>query len=262
MNESYVETLTSSISLEIVADIETKYSDGTKINWTIPTMQYNCKLDPLCKDMHGINQPIFSFSSVSGRAESEYSKGWQQFACTLRTYITNAKGFVFCLKLIHNDPPLNHATMSVDIQSQMVLMENNYAAASNSCMNALDGQCHWIPFSTITNKKCIDCPPICRGKHQTLTLPQVVLGLAVLIIAEPFEWVSLLAIVTNQLSGSKRLQVSLTENLDQLYIIIYDYISQAIVIGALNAVTYVSLCIGPLLGIKKHMHVAISSEHT
>ncbi len=84
------------------------------------------------------------------------------------------------------------------LQSLLVLPDDVYASASNSCMNVLDGQCQWIPFSTITNSKCIDCPPICRGKHRSLLFAPFLLGMTLLVMSNPFTWVPTIALATDQ----------------------------------------------------------------
>ncbi len=112
---------------------------------------------------------------------------------------------------IHNSNQYESTTVAhmpeKEIQSLPVLSDEVNDVASNSCMNALDGQCHWIPFSTITHKKCVDCPPICRGKHRTLLFTPFVLGMAILVLSNPFMWVPTIALATNQ--TPKSIQVSL-----------------------------------------------------
>ena len=98
------------------------------------------------------------------------------------------------------------AKASASIQNLMVLPDNVYDVASTTCMNAINGQCHWIPFSTLTREKCMDCPPICRSKQQTLSFAQFIMGLAILIATNPFVWVPTVAMATNQ--TPKNLQVS------------------------------------------------------
>ncbi len=139
---------------------------------------------------------------------------------------------VLCVN-IHNSNQYDSTTVSahmseVAIQSLPLLSDDVYDVASNSCMNALDGQCHWIPFSTITHKKCVDCPPICRGKHRTLLLPPFIIGIAILLLCTPFTWVPTIALANNQ--TPKSIQVSLQFNervtcyhhFTHLIIILYD----------------------------------------
>ena len=111
----------------------------------------------------------------------------------------------FCINLIEG----KSSDVSATIQTLVVLPDDIYTKASNSCMTALDGQCHWIPFSTVTRKKCKDCPPICRGKHQTLSLAQIVIGLSILILTNLFKWIPLLAMISNQLSNNRRISVGI-----------------------------------------------------
>ena len=93
------------------------------------------------------------------------------------------------------------------IQSLMVLPDKDYDVASNKCINAYNGQCHWIPSSLITREKCIDCPPICRSKQQTLSFVQFIIGLAILIATNPFVWVPTVAMAINQTPNNSQVSV-------------------------------------------------------
>ena len=198
---------TSKFILNIFSSVDLEFSDGEKFEFMIPFgVHYLCKEDTFCtnnKDM-----PTFSFqynySGNSGQfSTSELdTENEQVFSCFQAKDIGNEQAF--CVKDQKNKMT---SLASADIQSLLVLSDDIYAIASNSCMNALNGQCHWIPFSAITHKKCVDCPPICRGKHQTLSLAQFVLGLAILIFTSPFEWIPLIAMISNQVPHNKRFLV-------------------------------------------------------
>ncbi len=110
-----------------------------------------------------------------------------------------------CLNIYSNSDPSNILPLDVEIQRLMVLPNDVYERASNSCEKALNGQCHWIPFSAITGEKCIDCPQICRGKQQTLLFPLFVIGMALLLFSNPLMWVPTIALANNQ--TPKSLQV-------------------------------------------------------
>ena len=97
--------------------------------------------------------------------------------------------------LLMQEPNLTNA----DIQSVQVLTDTQFQTASNTCISAdiQNHKCRWIPFMLFTGKKCRDCPPICRGTHQTLTFPQYLIGIALLLIGYSHEWVAVLAISSN-----------------------------------------------------------------
>ena len=108
----------------------------------------------------------------------------------------------------------------VHTQELQVLSDSAYALASNSCINAdVPGrQCHWIPFSTITNTKCNDCPPICRAKEQTLNFVQLVVGMALVFLVFPLIRVSLMSIITNHAPNLNGSQVCTCVFFDVAYI--------------------------------------------
>ncbi len=148
---------------------------------------------------------LSTFDLPNNHSAKAKTMGAQVLACSLSTYNNLSKPIVckFCSRPCEQFLDSKHSSL-------MVLPANVYASASNSCMNALDGQCHWIPFSTITHKKCEDCPPICRGKHQPLSLAQFVIGLSILIHTSSFELVPILAMISDQFPNNRRLLVMCT----------------------------------------------------
>ncbi len=201
----------SDFILNIFSSVDLEFSDGKKLEFMMPLgVHYVCKEDTFCSEN---DRPTFSFQynhfGHSGHSStSVLDTKNETFSCFQANDTGNKQ--TFCVNLLqdkNNKMTSAVALASADIQSLLVLPNDIYAKASNSCMNALDGQCHWIPFSTITHKKCVDCPPICRGKHQTLSLAQLVLGLAILIFTSPFEWVPLIAMTSNQVPHNKKFLV-------------------------------------------------------
>ncbi len=193
------------LKLNVDPSLRMEFSDGRMVDWnTRLEISLTCEKDLFCRSPNNINLHTFDLHPRNHIDEAiTNSMGSQVLACSLSTYNNLSKPIV-CVSLVQD-----HVSNSpiASIQSLTVLPDNVHASASNSCMNALDGQCHWIPFSTITHEKCEDCPPICRGKHQTLSLPQFVIGIFLLIFTSPFEWVPLLAMVSNQIPNNKRLLV-------------------------------------------------------
>ena len=94
-----------------------------------------------------------------------------------------------------------------EIQSLQVLTNFSYYTAKMNCIhaNVTDRHCHWTPSSTITNKECEDCPPICRSREQTLSFVQFTLGTAIMMMSLQVLWVSTAALASNQIP--KEIQV-------------------------------------------------------
>ncbi|XP_064390131.1 uncharacterized protein LOC135338046 isoform X2 [Halichondria panicea] len=90
---------------------------------------------------------------------------------------------------------------SAGIQSLRVFSNHSYSIARDQCMTAnITGHvCHWIPSSIILKTECEDCPAICRSLNQILTFPQFLLGLGLLLLSNSLLWVSLVALLFNQL---------------------------------------------------------------
>ncbi len=174
-----------------------EFSDGKAIDWTSQLgITYTCKKSLFCKSESTFD--IYNPFVVEKIQEVELLA-----ECSPAMFNDFSTVPLICIKFVQN----HETSTNVAVQSFTVLPDDIYTKASNSCMNALDGQCHWIPFSTITRKKCKDCPPICRGKHQTLSLAQVVIGSSILIFISSFESISLLAMVSNQFPNNKRMLV-------------------------------------------------------
>lgn len=100
----------------------------------------------------------------------------------------------FSLQSIHN------ISSSSVLYDKSMLLDEDYLLFANKCANASlpHHNCHWIPFSLIANKDCEDCPPICRSTEQTLSFPQFVVGMALLIGSNPLVWFPMVAIISNQ----------------------------------------------------------------
>ncbi len=82
----------------------------------------------------------------------------------------------------------------------LVLYDDDYSIVANKCMSISlpHHTCHWIPFSLIAHKDCEDCPPICRSIEQTLSFPQFMIGMALLVATNPLVWFPMIAFISNQ----------------------------------------------------------------
>ncbi len=178
-----------------------------------------CQSDKSCQECRedqyyyhdDINRPCLTFSDVNltnlAVPIAPEIQGPITLSCTFQQH-------QFCMNIqqsnVHNSRTQNITILiqksEATLQSLLVLPDDDvYTKVSNSCVNALNGQCHWIPFSTITNNKCIDCPPICKGKHQTLLFTPFLLGMVLLVMSNPFMWVPTIALASNQ--TPKKMQV-------------------------------------------------------
>ena len=115
---------------------------------------------------------------------------------------------VLCVNIFssnHSNEDHQNST-SAHIESLQVLPDDLYWTARNICMsaNVTGRQCHWIPNSLLTKRDCEDCQPICRSLHQILTFPQFILGLGLLLLSNSLLWVTLIALLFNQLPGENQ----------------------------------------------------------
>ena len=112
---------------------------------------------------------------------------------------------LLCIYIMSSNPSIENPqnSTSAHIESLQVLPDDLYWTARNICMsaNVTGRQCHWIPNSLLTKTDCEDCQPICRSLHQILTFPQFILGLALLLLSNSLLWVTLVALLFNQLPG-------------------------------------------------------------
>ena len=135
---------------------------------------------------------VLENNSVVHVISSEKNVNALQFSCSS----DDAK--TFCINIntqgIHHFEKKDHNPMTNGISAYL-----QYSLISNSCIKAdVPGRkCHWIPFSTVSNSVCNDCPPICRAKEQTLNIVQFSLGLFALLISAPILWMPLMAIATD-----------------------------------------------------------------
>ena len=197
-------------AMDMYSDLELNLDDGEIIDTRLPIrLLYSCHLNNNCSICEeDITKPCLSFTvdtnghtSLSGRKDGVP----QLFSCSLNSLVN------FCVTIYQDHTSsteeMEDLLADAEIQRLMVLSDDVYTIASNACMNASSGQCHWIPFSTLTGKKCLDCPPICRGKQQTLLFPLFLIGIAILTMCFPLVWVPTLAMANNQ--SPKSIQVSL-----------------------------------------------------
>ena len=112
---------------------------------------------------------------------------------------------ILCIIIIITNSSIENPqdSTAAHIESLQVLPDGLYWTARNICMSAdVPGrQCHWIPNSLLTKEDCEDCQPICRSLHQILTFPQFISGLALLLLSNSLLWVTLIALLFNQLPG-------------------------------------------------------------
>ena len=162
-------------------------------------MRVTCNKDPLCPlceqpvPLHHKIQPCFIVEADDNNRLPlpSNSSATEIFSCS------KGELKLFCISI--NMP--HHLQKIGDLHQTELkpLSKLGMSAASNFCesANVPDRQCHWIPFSEVTNSICNDCPPICRAREQTLSFTQFLVGLFLLFVAVPLFWIPLMAIVTD-----------------------------------------------------------------
>ncbi len=135
-NESNDSNSSTKFILNIFTSVDLEFSDGKKFEFMIPNgVHYLCKEDTFCTNNK--DRPTFSFqynySGNSGQfSTSELdTENEQVFSCFQAKDIGNEQAF--CVKDQKNKMT---SLASADIQSLLVLSDDIYAIASNSCMNA------------------------------------------------------------------------------------------------------------------------------
>ena len=159
---------------------------------------YNCAKNSSCsacaeKDMNGSCYSFLmdtdgGFKSLSSVSTEQALLPPDIFSCT-----HNSRSI--CVRMYFVHTYTETTTQSLSFQENQ-----DYSLASNACMNAdiPHRQCHWIPFSLIGHKECEDCPPICRSIRQTLSFPQFILGMTLLVATNPLIFFPMMAIISNQ----------------------------------------------------------------
>ena len=98
---------------------------------------------------------------------------------------------------------------NVHSQSLQVVEKHIYNSAREQCeaLRYSEYQCHWVPDSLITKKRCHDCQPICRGIDRTLNFFQFSVGAVILMLSIPIGRESLTAVLSDNVG--RELQVRL-----------------------------------------------------
>ncbi len=119
---------------------------------------------------------------------------------TLRCFHPHIPHTIICIT-IRTTPSQSTLQTSASIQMLRVLSNHSYSIARNQCItaNITEHVCHWTPYSIVLKTECEDCPAICRSLHQMLTFPQFLLGLGLLLLSNSMLWVTLVALLFNQL---------------------------------------------------------------
>ena len=197
--------------------VELHFDNNSTVRTSLPMFaKLNCKLDDTCPCENSIhfdsNNEIFPSWKDYILGDSNSSKS--ALCCSYST----AYGLQ-CVNIHANNGlddriPLD-MSQQVLAQELQVLSGSTYTIASNYCLNAsVPGrQCHWIPFSTITNTKCNDCPPVCRAKEQTMNFAQFIIGMALLFLVFPMIDVPIMSIITNHAPRLNGTQVIFMSNL-------------------------------------------------
>ena len=186
-------------------ELEVKFGNHKPLPYSgiTVTSSLTCRLDsscPLCKASVPLHQEIHPCLILEA---NRYGKHNIEKSTNVSTYLrlscSSNETQLFCINI--NIQGYHHSKESehYQVQNSEVLTSSQYSIISNSCINAIvpGRHCQWIPFSTITNTVCNDCPPICRAKEQTLNIVQFSMGVFALIFGLPIFWTSLMAIVTD-----------------------------------------------------------------
>ena len=162
-----------------------------------------CMLNPSCPlcekpvPLHQAIQPCLVFEAANEDDDGplKYGNSVNRTNYLLLSCSTNGIS-PFCINLYYS---MHSLYFNENDKRDDALSDMQDSIASNSCINAdVPGrQCHWIPFSTVTNTKCNDCPPICRAKEQTLNFVQFVLGLFLLVFGIPIFVIPLVALIAD-----------------------------------------------------------------
>ena len=178
---------------------------------TIATCSLNSSC-PLCEPtipLHQKVRPCLIFATTSEKDNSMHDTNTENVSVSqpLRLSCSSDGVQTLCINIITQG--MHHFEKEVEHHqtTHRVTMYSQYSIVSNSCINAhVPGrECQWIPYSIITNSVCNDCPPICRGKGQTLNIVQFSAGIFALLVAKPNFWIPLMSIATDH--SPKRIRV-------------------------------------------------------
>ena len=136
------------------------------------------------------------------RSSLQLSQPHSVFMCSSRT-VFSVPSSILCAYILA--PNTTSATVSTDlpeaeINSIAILPEGVYWVARNNCIqaNVTGHQCQWVPYSDITKQECVDCQPICRSVHQTLTFAQFMIGNALVLLSSAFQFAPIVSLLMNQ----------------------------------------------------------------
>lgn len=157
---------------------------------------FSCQLCNVCNGTHPHGLPC-SYHLIDDHGKLNYTLSVPEGVSFVETFLCqqNLSSIIdeFCVNIYKSQS-------SSPSQNFFIIREDDYSSASNACMDASlpHHHCHWIPFSQIANKKCEDCPPICRSIEQTLSFPQFIVGMTLLVATNPLIWFPMMAIISNQ----------------------------------------------------------------
>ena len=154
---------------------------------------FSCQLCSFCNGKHPHGLPC-SYHLLDDHGKLSYTFSVPEGVSFVETFLCQQNlPDEFCVNIYKSQS-------SSSSQNIPVIREEDYSSASNACMDASlpHHHCHWIPFSQIANKKCDDCPPICRSIEQTLSFPQFIVGMTLLVATNPLIWFPMMAIISNQ----------------------------------------------------------------
>ena len=193
------------------------FSDRVVTAKAFPSMKLVCDKTESCPTVPDGDRDLivhlqFAFDERGNLLQINYDDFTLEPAERLECMQSFSQQTVLCIDIIISNSSIDNPQDSTlaHVESLQVLPDGLYWTARNICMSAdVPGrQCHWIPNSLLTKEDCEDCQPICRSLHQILTFPQFILGLALLLLSNSLLWVTIVALIVNQLPGE--LQVDST----------------------------------------------------
>lgn len=178
-------------TLEITSEFHLETVDGLSFDVNINSLnKFDCEHVKMCSCNR--SSPCLHF-----QMQPDMSLHTTYFSNETYHCISDKIHIPICVHAIQS---LQSQTPYAKISSINILPQDEYLIVRNKCVqaNITGHQCHWIPSSTITKKECEDCQPICRSVHQTLTFPQFIAGMALLVFANSLQFAPIVALITNQ----------------------------------------------------------------
>lgn len=126
------------------------------------------------------------------------------YSCTMPKSL-----FTYCLSTypqtaVDEDVPPSDQEYIFDVHLQSVQIVEGHVEllASRSCTQHPGGHCHWNPESSVTHRKCENCPPICRDRSNYLEFSQFTIGAAILLVSMPVARVPITSLISDIVSPS------------------------------------------------------------